>query len=172
MNVMEIQLKLPNGYLEPEFREGFFVDAKRKKIWAVELDLLSQFTRVCEKYNLSYYLDGGTLLGAVRHKGFIPWDDDVDVIMPREDYDKLFEVAEIEFKEPYFFQTPLTETNFFRGHAKLRNSSTTGYILDDRKKKINNGIWLDIFPLDGVADLALQRIIQKYHIWLLRGILR
>ncbi|MBQ9299660.1 MAG: LicD family protein [Clostridia bacterium] len=162
---MQIELELPVGFLEPEFRDGFYVDEKRKKIWAVELDLLKKFSDVCEKNNLSYYLDGGTLLGAIRHQGFIPWDDDVDVIMPRKDYDKLWEIAEKEFSYPYFFQTSMSEEGFFRTHAQLRNSSTTGVVLIDAEKpQINKGIWLDVFVLDGVADGWIARKLQRRKI--------
>ena len=98
-----INLKIQESFYNPEVRCGYEVSAKMKKIWAVELDLLAKFIDVCNKHELNYFVDGGTLLGAVRHKGFIPWDDDVDVIMPREDYDKLFEIAAQEFQYPYFF---------------------------------------------------------------------
>lgn len=153
----------PEFYCE-EIRSNYFVSEKMKKVWAVELDLLIEFIRICEKYNLQYFIDAGTLLGAVRHQGFIPWDDDIDVEMPREDYNKLFEIAEKEFKFPYFFQTSQTEQRFFRTHAQLRNSLTTGYIPYDEKKNINKGIFLDIFVLDGVADNSILRWLQKKEI--------
>ena len=162
---MQIELALPDGFLDEEVRCGFHIDRKRKKIWAVELDLLNKFSKVCEENGLMYFLDGGTLLGAIRHQGFIPWDDDVDVIMPRKDYDRLFEIAEDVFQEPYFFQTTLTEDDFFRTHAQLRNSSTTGFILADaRKPQINMGIWLDVFPLDEVADCWIAKRLQRTRI--------
>lgn len=159
-----IQLKIDESFYEPEIRSGYFVSAEMKKIWAVELDLLAKFIDVCERYGLCYFADGGTLLGAVRHKGFIPWDDDVDVMMPRKDYNKLFEIASQEFQYPYFFQNTLTENGFFRTHAQLRNSSTTGFIEIDSKKDINRGIFLDIFPLDGVPDSRVKQWMLKKRI--------
>ncbi|MBP3495884.1 MAG: LicD family protein [Clostridia bacterium] len=151
------QNDLSKEFFEPEYRSGYYVSEKMKKVWAVELDLLKEFDRVCTKHNLAYFMNGGTLLGAVRHGGFIPWDDDVDVIMPRQDYDKLWEIAKNEFKEPYFFQTALTEKRFFRAHAQLRRSDTTGFIELDREKDINKGIFLDIFVLDGVPGTEKRK---------------
>jgi len=81
-------MRLPDGFLQSEYRDGYFVDATMKRVWAVELDLLEQFQNICKRHSLKYYAIGGTLLGAVRHKGFIPWDDDIDVGMPRADYDQ------------------------------------------------------------------------------------
>ena len=125
-----------------------------KKVWSVEVDLLQKFIDVCNRHNLTYFAIGGTLLGAARHNGFIPWDDDVDIAMPRMDYIRLQQLAQSEFKFPYFFQTPVTERNarFFRPHAQLRNSMTTGYIAADANKRINKGIFIDIFPLDELPD--------------------
>lgn len=148
---------LSEDFFKEETRCGYTVSAKMKRIWAKELDLLRVFADVCEKNDLEYFLDGGTLLGAIRHKGFIPWDDDVDVIMPRKDYDRLWEIADACFEYPYFFQTSLSEKNFFRAHAQLRNSETTGFIQSDEKKDINKGIFLDIFPLDNVPSDKIER---------------
>ena len=151
-------------------RSGHFVSEKMKRVWAVQLDLLDQFSQVCEQNNLQYFLDGGTLLGSVRHRGFIPWDDDVDVIMPRKDYDRLCSIANTVFRPPYFFQTALTEKMLFRAHAQLRNSNTTGYIAADAKKDINKGIFLDIFILDGLPESKFTLSLHKTRIQLCRKI--
>lgn len=166
--MLPIELSLDEDFFQEETRNGFFITKKRKEIWAVELDLLAQFDRVCRKYNLTYYLDGGTLLGAVRHHGFIPWDDDIDVEMFRNDYDKLLQIAGQEFKEPYFFQSAYSDTGYVRGHAQLRNSHTCGALPKEASHvKFNQGMFLDIFVLDGVPDDPKQRIeqaetLQKY----------
>lgn len=162
-----IVMDLTPEFYQEEVRCGYLVSAKMKKIWAAELDLLDKFSQVCERYGLRYFIGAGTLLGAVRHKGFIPWDDDVDVILPREDYDRLWEIAEQEFKPPYFFQTTLSENGFCRTHAQLRNSNTTGCIQEDASKDINRGIFLDVFPMDSLPDdpkkqASLRRELDVY----------
>lgn len=147
-------MKLPESFLEEEERCCYIVTHEMKKVWAVELDLLCQFQLVCKKYGLRYCVDGGTMLGAVRHKGFIPWDDDIDVVMLRNDYDKLCTVASNEFENPYFFQTQETDPGSMRGHAQLRNSETTGILKDEMNGRFsfNQGIFLDIFPLDSLPS--------------------
>ena len=76
---------IKEDFLKEEVRNDFLVTTDRKKLWAVILDLYLKFVTVCEKYGLRFWAEGGTLLGAVRHKGFIPWDDDVDIMMPLPD---------------------------------------------------------------------------------------
>lgn len=138
---------LPESFFEEEVRCDYLVTKKRKKLWAVELDLLLKFDQICRKYGLRYYLNSGSLLGAVRHKGFIPWDDDLDVEMPREDYDRLLSVSN-EFCHPYFLQTP--DTDPFGGYsfAKLRNSNTTFLSKMFAFQDMNQGVFIDIFPFD------------------------
>ncbi len=152
-------LKIPEGFYSDEERCGFLVTRKRKEVWAVELDLFAKFDEVCKKHNLKYFADSGTLLGAVRHKGFIPWDDDMDVAMFRDDYDKLCKIAVEEFKYPYFFQTEYTDFGSRRGHAQLRNSMTTGILKEEleKKLKINQGIFFDIFPLDNLPKASERK---------------
>lgn len=135
-----------------EIRCGYQVTTKLKKIWNVELELLIELLRVCDKYNLRITMFCGSLLGTIRHKGFIPWDDDMDVAMPRKDYEILMKVASKEFKEPIFFQTAMTDRKFFFGFARLRNSDTTGIITWNQSKDYNNGIYIDIYVLDGLTD--------------------
>ena len=120
--MVDLNIELPKGFLEEEVRCGYTVTRKMKEVWAVELDLLKEFKRVCNKYDLKYCADGGTLLGAIRHQGFIPWDDDLDIAMLRKDFEKLNEVAPAEFKKPYFWQTEETDKGSARGHAQLRYS--------------------------------------------------
>ena len=160
-----IKISLPYGFLDEEVRSGYTVSTEIKKVWAVDLDLLCEFSRVCEKYGLKYYADGGTLLGALRHNGFIPWDDDIDVVMMREDYDKLCKVANDEFKPPYFFQTSGNDNLCFFHHAKLRNSNTAAITMSEIDWNYNQGIWIDILPLDNIPDNAdeLSQFLQKLN---------
>lgn len=152
--MLPIKLELPKGFLDSEYRNDFFVDTHRKELWAVELDLLNEFDRVCKKHNIEYFADGGTLLGAVRHKGFIPWDDDIDLVMTRNNYIKLLKVAKNEFHHPYFLQTEQSDPTSIFGFAKLRNSETTMIetVYKNRNFKYNQGVWIDIFPLDKIPD--------------------
>lgn len=140
-------------FYEPETRGGYTVSAAMKQVWAVELELLEQFQQVCRQHGLRYFAAGGTLLGAVRHGGFIPWDDDIDLWMPRADYDRLLTVAPTAFSPPYFFQTWQTDRRYSRGHAQLRHSGTTAILEGEGAAfSFNQGIFIDIFPLDAVPD--------------------
>lgn len=139
--------------METEVRDGYTVSAEMKKVWAVELDLLRVFINYCEKHQLRFWVEGGTLLGAVRHKGFIPWDDDVDVAMLREDYDRMCqEIGNDGLEAPYFLQTAFTDVDYYRGHAQLRRSDTAAIRPSDCFQPFNQGIFIDIFPYDAVPD--------------------
>lgn len=123
------------------------------KVQRILFDLLDEFVRVCDKYNLQYYLFYGSLLGAVRNHGIIPWDDDIDLVMPRKDYNELLKVAEVEFEKPYFLQHPLSDDAcFYGGYSKLRNSDTSAFEGAFGSYKGNQGVFIDIFPLDNVEN--------------------
>lgn len=145
-----------------EVRCDFLVSNDRKKIWKVELDLLSKLIEVCEKHDIKLMVFAGTLLGAIRHKGFIPWDDDMDVCLLQEDFDKLKKIAENEFTQPYFFQTVETDSKYFCGYGRLRNSNTTGIIKWNMSENYNNGIFIDIFVLNGIPQNELMlRLLES-----------
>lgn len=158
---LPIKLKLPEDFLKEEVRCGYKVTTKLKKIWAVELDLLNELKRVCDKHGIKFCVFGGTLLGAVRHKGFIPWDDDLDVSLTRENFDKLCKVAKDEFKHPYFFQTALSDRRYFFSYARLRNSETTAVINGNESPNYNNGIYIDVYVLEGYTDSRIKWYIQR-----------
>ena len=142
-------MQLDPSFYQEEVRSGFLVSAKMKRIWAVELAILEKFDQVCRKYNLTYFVFYGTLLGAVRHHGFIPWDNDVDVMMFRDDYEKFQTIAPQELSEPYFHQTSYSD-NEIRIHSKIRDSRTTA--VESLDVDLNQGIYIDIFPFDDVPD--------------------
>ena len=117
-----------------------------------ELQILLEFQRVCQLLGLRYYLTAGTLLGAVRHRGFIPWDDDVDVAMPRADYDRLFREGPALLGPEYLLQDYRTEPNFpyYFGKLRLRGTRAEEPVL--RAINMDQGIYIDLFPLDLCPD--------------------
>ncbi len=123
-----------------------------------ELGLFKVFVDTVNKLGLRYYLIGGTLLGAVRHKGFIPWDDDIDVAMPREDYEIwLKEAPALIDNDAYFIQSVLSEPDYIANFAKIRDNKTTFIEITTSKTKINHGVYIDIFPLDYYPDSKLAQ---------------
>ena len=154
-----IKISIPDDFYKEEERCGYLVSSDMKKVWAVELDLLNEFDCVCKENNLKYFISYGSLLGAIRHNGFIPWDDDIDVTMPRCDYEKLCSISQNSFRYPYFFQTEESDPGFSRPFARLRNSETTAIqkIEDNGRIPYNQGVFIDIFPLDNFPDLEEER---------------
>lgn len=134
-------------------------------IHQAELDTLKVFVKVCKQLGLSYIATGGTLLGAIRHHGFIPWDDDLDVAMLRSDYEIfLAKAPDVLASEPYFLQTPFSDENYGLSYAKLLNQHT----FIEEKNNFNyarKGVFLDIFPLDQIPDSVpqLRKLISDVH---------
>lgn len=128
----------------------------KSRLRQIQLDMLNEFIRICEKENLRYFVVGGTALGAVRHKGFIPWDDDIDVAMPRKDYEKFMEVAQSYLPNHLFLQNFITDKEYINNFAKIRNSNTTFVESSCATIKMNHGIYLDVFPLDGFSDNEIK----------------
>lgn len=144
-----IQANIKRLESEEETIADYRISDKMKKTWKVELAMLDEVSRICRKYHLTWFLVHGSLLGAVRHKGFIPWDDDLDIAMPRKDYNKFIRIAKKELAEPLSIHTPETEKDiFWGGFARVRNSRTTGIESRELNHKGNLGIWIDILPLD------------------------
>lgn len=170
--MMSELFSVPDIFYNEEERCGYVVSSKMKHVWAIQLEMLQELDRVCEKYGLKYYADSGTLIGAVRHKGYIPWDDDIDLVMFRKDYQKLLSIADKEFKYPYFLQSVYSDEKYVRGIAKLRNSKTTAIDKVDLGKTFNHGIFIDIFPLDSVPDNDLILKLWCRKIKAIRQLLR
>lgn len=143
-------LQFDQQFFKEEVREGFCVSGMMKKAWAVELEVLSQVSAVCDKYRIPYYAAYGTLLGAVRHKGFIPWDDDIDIILKRRDYIRLLQVLPKELPEGYFVSSYDTCETHCQPWAAVMN---TQYILKDAERI--KQFWgcpyvcgIDVIPMD------------------------
>lgn len=139
---------LPEEFFHEEVRCDYIVSARMKRIWAIEIDLYLKFAQVCDQYGLNYYSIFGSLLGAVRHGGMIPWDDDIDVCMPREDYDFFCKNCVGDFNNQYLLQTPYSDRGSFYSFAKIRNKNTTCISSSMSKAPFCHGIFLDVFPLD------------------------
>ena len=134
-------------------------------VWETELDILDAIDRICRRNNLKYSLAYGTLLGAVRHGGFIPWDDDIDIIMPREDYNIFLNAWEKEHPDEYILQNKYTEKNFTQNFSKIRKyHSTFLHSYEEAKKGYHTGIFVDVFPGDKIPTSALARKIQFANI--------
>lgn len=153
--------KVTEEFLQEEVRDGYTVTAETKKNFAIYIDLTNELGRVCQKYNLRYMVAWGTLIGAVRHKGMIPWDDDIDIWMPRPDFEKLLEIGPSEFSHPYFFQTTLSDENYYYAVPVLMNVNTT-CVSFTRKNDCKRGMAISIFPLDGFSR---HKRLQKWRYW-------
>ncbi len=128
----------------------------------VLLELLQEFDRVCKKHNIHYVVFCGTALGAVRHKGFIPWDDDLDVSMLRDDYERFLKIAPDELKEQYYIQGEHSE-HWPMNFSKLRKNNTTCLEkFHPKDNEMHQGIYIDIFPCDNAADQDWVRRLQFY----------
>ena len=152
-----------------EVKAYHMTDEERRKLQKVELEMLVEVDRVCRKHNINYSLDGGTLLGAVRHRGFIPWDDDIDLIMLREEYNK-FRVACLNDldQERFFLQDYTTDPYYRWGYAKIRRNNTQFIRLGQERCKQHTGIFIDIFVVDNVPDHPLLRKLHLQACYLIR----
>ena len=134
-----------------------------KKEWnATILDILKAFMKICKDNGLTYYCCAGTAIGAVRHHGIIPWDDDIDVIMPRPDYDRLLEIAKTADFGEYEIITPYDDETYPLYFSKLSNRNTT--LIEDRQIPCVIGLYVDIFPLDATDDdmAKAKRLKDRY----------
>lgn len=126
---------------------------KLRQLQLIETEMLEAFAEICEKNDLTYYLCFGTLLGAIRHKGFIPWDDDIDVVMPRKDFEIFRKIAPKELNSEYFFHDNKVDKDEPSGLIRIRKNNTI--YADEKTLRLNlmhYGIWLDIYALDNVSS--------------------
>jgi lipopolysaccharide cholinephosphotransferase len=129
------------------------------------LDMMVEFDRICKKHDIPYFISGGTCLGAVRHGGFIPWDDDVDIDVWHTDYKKLAKILPKELPENYFMQTPKTDKGFYRLYMKIVDkNSLVAYTHEFRRKRLKyKGLSLDIFPLENVFSYKLKSLVDQFY---------
>lgn len=146
-------------------------DDKLRKLQLIELDILKEVVKICDKKNLKYYIIGGTLLGAVRHKGFIPWDDDIDIGMPRPDYERFIKIAPKLLPQFLKLKIFTIQKNVLHYPAKVENKNT---IILDHSAKIEKKAhaWIDIFPLDGMPNNIFIRKVHCVKLLFLRLLLK
>lgn len=147
-------MQFPYTYFEDEVREGFYISGIIKRAWAAQLEVLEIVDKICQKHNIRWFADCGTLLGAVRHGGYIPWDDDLDICMLRDDYIRFNEIAEQELPEGYVVLNLHKEEYYFEYLTRVANGHRLNFDEDFLEKYHNfpyaSGI--DIFPIDYIAD--------------------
>ncbi len=131
---------------------------KLSKLQQAELDIFKEFVCICNKNNLKYFIWGGSFLGAIRHKGFIPWDDDIDVAMPRPDFERFLEIAPQLLSDKLFLSTYKRGRDHITLVAQVFNKNKD-FVLNNAKKKIKTGAWLDILVIDGAPNPGIKRLI-------------
>lgn len=139
------------------------MNEKLRRLQLTQLEILQVIDRFCKEHGLKYSLYAGTLLGAARHQGFIPWDDDLDICMPRADYDRLIALWQTEGPEGYVLQNKENAPAFSQSFTKIRKEHTTFLQREDRAGEYHTGIFVDIFPVDRIPSDAFARARFKWN---------
>ena len=146
-------MRFQDLYFEDEVRDGFYVPGLMKRAWAASLEVLGEVARICEKHNIQYFADAGTLLGAVRHAGFIPWDDDLDICMKRKDYERFLAIADKELQNGCQLFNSHTDIEYKEYFSRVVNARMISF--DKEHMNRYHGfpfvVGIDIFPLDNIA---------------------
>lgn len=156
-------LEFHADYFKPEIRNGFYVDTTMKTVWAAELEIVQTIAEICDRHGLTWFIGFGTLLGAIRHEGFIPWDDDIDLMMLREDYRKLVEVLPQELPEGYRFRSAYSQEGYSEFHSNVVNGTgidtSPAFLQQFHNCPFTVGV--DIFPMDYLPRDAQKREKQR-----------
>lgn len=167
-------MEFEESYFKGEEREGFFVEEKMKRAWAAQIEIIKEIERICKKHGLNYFAGYGTLLGAVRHKGFIPWDDDTDLFMLRDDYERFCEIVQQEAPKGYELFNLYTTPDYREVFVRLVNSRTVSFA-QERLRRFHGCpyvVGVDIFPLDFLPreeeaaklQQSLYQYVQQVHV--------
>lgn len=148
--------------MEKANREGYnLTEEELRELQLVELEMLIEVDRICKKHGIKYCISAGTQLGAIRHKGFIPWDDDADVAFLRTEYEKFRKACETELdSERFYFQDYRNTPGYRWGYGKLRRKDTKFLRLNQEEMPYEQGVFIDIMPYDNVPD---GYIVRKLH---------
>lgn len=164
-------LQFDKDFFLGETYQGFYVEPMMKCVWAAQLEVLEVIRGICEKHKIKYFAAYGTLLGAVRHKGFIPWDDDVDIMMLREDYERFMKLAPAEFTGDYHLQSPYNLEDYSTTFMRVTNTWTISYapqqLLEFHGCPYIVGV--DIFPFDTLPLNHAQEMDQAQLVQILMG---
>ncbi len=153
----------PASYFEDEVREGFYVPAMMKRYWAGQLKVLAEIDKICRKYSIRWFAIYGTLIGAVRHGGYIPWDDDLDICMLRSDYERFFEIAREELPDKYTVLDVRFEPEYDNMLGRIVNNKNVVDCSEEHLKEFMNcpyTIGVDVFPLDDICEDARKEEIR------------
>ena len=147
-------------------------NSELRQLQLVLLEMLLEIDRICKKNNIRYCIIAGTLLGAVRHKGFIPWDDDLDVAMTRDEYERFRETCKTELNtDKFFFQDNTTDPHYPWGYGRLRRLESEFIRVGQEHLEMKTGIFLDVFPIDNVPDFPPVRGLFAAYCFFLRKVL-
>ena len=147
-------LSFSDKYFDGEVRDGFFIESKMKRAWAAQLEVLDEIRRICQANNIRYFADWGTLLGAVRHQGFVPWDDDLDICMLRDDYNRFLEIAPGQLSSYFELKSLYNDPT----HDNVKCRVITGRSMNFSPEYLNRFhecpyiVGVDIFPVDYIPS--------------------